>query len=63
MGGDQLKQLISEYINRNIGFIVLVAILIFISIVAIVTGITMNAIAKSKEKKEQYEVKEGSLNE
>lgn len=63
MGGDQLKQLISEYINRNIGFIVLVAILIFISIAAIVTGITMNAIAKSKEKKEQYEVKEGSLNE
>lgn len=63
MGGDQLNQLISEYINRNIGFIVLVAILIFISIAAIVTGITMNAIAKSKEKKEQYEVKEGSLNE
>ena len=63
MGGDQLKQLISEYINRNIGFIVLVAILIFISIAAIVTGITMNAIAKSKEKKEQYEVKEGTLNE
>ncbi len=63
MGGDQLNQLISEYINRNIGFIVLVAILIFISIAAIVTGITMSAIAKSKEKKEQYEVKEGSLNE
>lgn len=63
MGGDQLSQLISEYINRNIGFIVLVAILIFISIAAIVTGITMNAIAKSKEKKEQYEVKGGSLNE
>lgn len=63
MGGDQLNQLISEYINRNIGFIVLVAILIFISIAAIVTGITMNTIAKSKEKKEQYEVKEGSLNE
>lgn len=63
MGGDQLNQLISEYINRNIGFIVLVAILIFISIAAIVTGITMNAIAKSKEKKEQCEVKGGSLNE
>ena len=63
MGGDQLNQLISEYINRNIGFIVLIAILIFISIAAIVTGITMNAIAKSKEKKEQCEVKGGSLNE
>lgn len=51
MGGDQLNQLISEYISRNIGFIVFVAILIVISIAAIVFGIVMNAISNKKEKK------------
>lgn len=63
MGGDQLNQLISEYLSRNIGFIVFVAILIVISIAAIVFGIVMNAISNKKEKKmASGETKGGSTN-
>ena len=50
MDGDQLTQIISEYIKQNSGFIVMVIFLISISLVIIIAGIVLSIINKNKEK-------------
>ena len=55
MGGDQLNQLISEYINNNLGFIVFVCIVLFLCFAAIIFGIVMSIIQKSRQPKEVVE--------
>ena len=50
MDGDQLTQIISEYIKQNRGFSALVILLISISIVIIIAGIVLSIIRNNKEK-------------
>lgn len=50
MDGDQLTQIISEYIKQNSGFIVMVIFLISISLLIIIAGIVLSIINKNKEK-------------
>ena len=50
MDGDQLTQIISEYIKQNRGFIALVIFLISISLVIIIAGIVLSIIRNNKEK-------------
>ena len=50
MDGDQLTQIISEYIKQNSGFIVMVIFLISISLLIIIAGIVLSIIRKNKEK-------------
>ena len=50
MDGDQLTQIISEYIKQNRGFIALVIFLISISLIIIIAGIVLSIIRKNKEK-------------
>lgn len=50
MDGDQLTQIISEYIKQNRGFIVMVIFLISISLLIIIAGIVLSIIRKNKEK-------------
>lgn len=50
MDGDQLTQIISEYIKQNSGFIVMVIFLISISLLIIIAGIVLSIISKNKEK-------------
>ena len=50
MDGDQLTQIISEYIKQNRGFIVMVIFLISISLLIIIAGIVLSIISKNKEK-------------
>ena len=50
MDGDQLTQIISEYIKQNSGFIVMVIFLISISLLIIIAGIVLSIIRNNKEK-------------
>ena len=50
MDGDQLTQIISEYIKQNRGFIALVIFLISISLLIIIAGIVLSIIRNNKEK-------------
>ena len=50
MDGDQLSQIISEYIKQNRGFIALVIFLISISLIIIIAGIVLSIIRNNKEK-------------
>lgn len=50
MDGDQLTQIISEYIKQNRGFIAMVIFLISISLVIIIAGIVLSIIRNNKEK-------------
>ena len=50
MDGDQLTQIISEYIKQNSGFIAMVIFLISISLVIIIAGIVLSIIRNNKEK-------------
>ena len=50
MDGDQLTQIISEYIKQNRGFIVMVIFLISISLLIIIAGIVLSIIRNNKEK-------------
>lgn len=50
MDGDQLTQIISEYIKQNRGFIALVIFLISISLIIIIAGIVLSIIRNNKEK-------------
>ena len=50
MDGDQLTQIISEYIKQNRGFIVFVIFLISISLLIIIAGIVLSIIRNNKEK-------------
>lgn len=50
MDGDQLTQIISEYIKQNRGFIVFVIFLISISLLIIIAGIVLSIIRTNKEK-------------
>ena len=50
MDGDQLTQIISEYIKQNRGFIVMVIFLVSISLLIIIAGIVLSIIRKNKEK-------------
>lgn len=52
MGGDQLTQLIIEYISKNGGFIAFVIVLLSIAIIAIAVGITFTIIMKARKPKE-----------
>ena len=48
MGGDQLEQLINEYLSKNGGFIALIIVLASLCVIAIVAGLILSFVIKDK---------------
>ena len=52
MGGDQLNQLISEYINNNIGNFIFAFVIMALALITIIAGIVLTIVFSVRKPKE-----------
>ena len=55
MGGDQLNQLISEYINNNIGNFIFAFVIMALALITIIAGIVLTIVFSVRKPKETTE--------